>query len=193
MQRPLHRASTVLAAALLAAGTAAPGSASAAPGSASAGEHGSTAGSTTAVQSFAADSGDNCRYGYTEGRLEWRPVTAPPSQGVVAVGGTLTDRPVPFDPGVPCRDDGRYSYATFSAFSRDVLVDEQAYRVDNDVTKFEFRLQADLVRGGIDRVVIQVCRTTLDNSPIPTPGPTYCGQAQTYLPAPWQPLGTQQR
>jgi hypothetical protein len=186
MHRSIHRASTVLAAALFAAGTVAlsPASAGAVTDAGS-----PTAGGTTAVQSFAADSGDNCRYGSTEGRLEWRPVTAPPSQGVVAVGGTLTDRPIPFDPGVPCRDDGRYSYATFSAFYRDVLVDEQAYRVDNDVTKFEFRLQAGLVRGGIDRVVVQVCRTVLNTSPVPTPGPTYCGPAQTYLPDPRQPLG----
>ncbi|MBE1488688.1 hypothetical protein [Plantactinospora soyae] len=186
MPRTIHRASTVLAAALLAAGTV-----TSSPAFAAADTGNPAAGGTAAVQSFAADSGDNCKYGYTEGRLEFRPVTAPPSQGVVVVGGTLTDRPVPFDPGVPCRDDSRYSSATFSAYSRDVLVAEQAYRVDNDVTKFEFRLQAGLVPGAIDRVVVQVCRTTLGNNPIPTPGPTYCGTAQTYLPDPRQPLGIQ--
>jgi hypothetical protein len=187
MPRPIYRASTVLAAALLAAGTV-----TSSPAAASTTDDGSpTSGGTAAVQSFAADAGDDCKYGYTEGRLEWRPITAPPNRGMVALAGTLTDRPIPVDPGVPCRDDGRYSYATYSAFSRDVLVDEQAYRVNNDVTKFEFVLDTGLTPVGIDRVVIRVCRTTLNTSPIPAPGPTYCGQPQTYLPDPRGPLGTQ--
>jgi hypothetical protein len=120
---------------------------------------------------FAADSGDNCRYGSTEGILVWE---AP----VVGVAGTVSDRPLPADPGPFCPDDGFHTIAHFQAFIGNVLTDSESPRVDNNRLEFKFVLtptSAPSIR--IDRVVVTVCR-----EPLIRPGIGYCGKPQTYVP-----------
>jgi hypothetical protein len=168
MPRSIRRAATVVAAALLAAG-AAPSD----PGFAA------EATTRASVVRFAADSGDGCPYGQTEGLLDWRPITAPPGQADVLLTGYLIDRPFRDDPSRICLDDLRFSYATYSAYSKDVLVDEVVHRVDNTQIAIEVALRADLARGPIDSVVVQVCRASLLSD---SPRPDYCGPAQRYTP-----------
>jgi|HigsolmetaAR206D_1030411.scaffolds.fasta_scaffold11308_1 hypothetical protein len=167
MQRTTRRAAA-LAAALLAVGAASTTPALAA---------GQTSDRASAVR-FAADSGDRCRYGYTAGTLDWRPITAPPTPAEVLLTGYLADRPFREDPGVGCVDDQRFTYATYSAYSRGILVDEAVRRVDNNQVAIEVPLRADVTRGPIDTVVIEVCRVSLTSS---LPRPDYCGPAQRYL------------
>jgi hypothetical protein len=126
-------------------------------------------------QPFSADSGDNCRYGFTEGSLTWRFGTSPLPVAAVAVKGRLADRPLPTDPGTVCRDDGFFSVATFVAFSGNREVDRQARRADNAVAGFEFALGANSSTARVDRVVVQVCRHPLTTLP-----PSYCGRAAEY-------------
>jgi hypothetical protein len=116
---------------------------------------------------FHADSGDACRYGFTDGVLSTR-------LALVAVKGTLTDRPVPTDP-TTCRDDGFFSVATFTAFVGDRVIDDQAVRANNSIVRFEFALGLDSSTARIDRIVIQVCR-----HPLVTLPPSYCGGAVEY-------------
>jgi len=124
---------------------------------------------------FQADSGDNCRYGVTEGTIAWHfGVTSPLPLQRVEVAGTLTDRPLPIEPGF-CRDDGYQSTATFVAYAREVVVDRQSRTVNNNAMRFRFVLGANAPRTGIDRVVVQVCR-----DPIFTLPPSYCGKAVSY-------------
>lgn len=125
-------------------------------------------------QPFAADSGDSCRYGFTEGTLTWRfgPSTTPLPLAGVLVKGRLADRPLPVDPGVPCVDDGLFSIATFVAFFGTVEVDRDARRVNNGVVSFEFPLGDAATVSRINRVVIQVCRHRLTSTQ-----PAYCGRA----------------
>lgn len=130
----------------------------------------------TQTQRFAADSGDDCTYGYTEGVLEWRPITAPPGRGAVILGGTLTDRPTPVDPGLPCADDKWLTFAIYSGYSQAALVDEVRQRVDNHVIRFSFALEPRLAPGSVDTVVIQVCRIPIDT----TQRPMYCGKPKAY-------------
>jgi hypothetical protein len=134
----------------------------------------------TITQPFYADSGDACRYGVTEGKLGWRFGTTSPLPVVgVDVAGKLTDRPLPSDPSTGCRDDGYYSSATFVAYSGSVEVDRQTRLANNAVVTFEFTLGANSTSTGINRVVIQVCR-----SPINTLPPSYCGKPVQYLAPP---------
>jgi hypothetical protein len=124
---------------------------------------------------FSADSGDNCRYGFTEGTLTWRFGTSPLPLTAVAVKGRLADRPLPADPGPVCRDDGLLSIATFAAFSGNVQVDRDLQRANNEVVGFEFLLGEDSTVTRIDRIVIQVCR----HRPTSTV-PVYCGRPAEY-------------
>lgn len=125
---------------------------------------------------FAADSGDSCRYGVTEGTLTWRfsstPVPAPLPG--VAVKGRLTDRPVPTSPSL-CRDDGLLSVATFVAFAGTREIDRNAQRADNSVSSFDFVLGSSASVARTDRVVIQVCRHRASSV-----APVYCGRAVEY-------------
>jgi hypothetical protein len=122
-------------------------------------------------QRFAADSGDNCRYGSTEGILVWE---AP----VVGVAGTVSDRPLPADPGPFCPDDGFHTIAHFQAFTGNLLVDSESPRVNNDRLEIRFVLEPTLAPvTRIDRVVVTVCR-----EPLNRPGIGYCGKPQTYPP-----------
>jgi len=127
---------------------------------------------------FSANSGDDCRYGVTEGTLTWRFGTSPLPVTAVGVKGRLADRPLPADPAIPCRDDGLFSVATFTAFLGDRQVDRDARRADNSVVSFEFVLGDNSTTSRIDRVVVQVCR----HRPTSTV-PVYCGRAVSY-PAP---------
>lgn len=138
----------------------------------------------TVAQRFAADSGDNCRYGATEGQLEWAAIH-PPELPSVAVSGALIDRPVPVETDTRCPDDFFFTSATFSAYTGNVLVDSEVRRVNNGVVSFNLRLMPELSPGPpisrIERVTIQVCRESLVwVGPIP---PRYCGRTQTYAPA----------
>ena len=124
---------------------------------------------------FSANSGDDCRYGVTEGTLTWRFGTSPLPVRAVAVKGRLADRPLPADPGSVCRDDGLFSVATFTAFLGDRQVDRDARRADNGVTSFEFLLGGSSTVSHIDRIVVQVCR----HRPASTV-PSYCGRPAEY-------------
>ncbi|WP_422770236.1 hypothetical protein ACN28C_26470 [Plantactinospora sp. WMMC1484] len=129
-----------------------------------------------APQRFAADSGDSCRYGVSEGTLEWFPVTAPPGLGSVSVTGTVADRPYERDPGPVCDNDGLYSYVTFYAYGNGRLITRAAEKVDNDILKFTFRLAPITPSIGVDTLVVQVCRDSLTGA-----RPTgYCGVPQVY-------------
>lgn len=129
---------------------------------------------------FAADSADACRYGTSSGTLGWRyGSTSPLPASAVDVKGQLTDRPLPADPSTACRDDGYYSTVTFTAYAGSVAVDRQSRSTNNGTASFEFTLAANTTTGGLDRVVVQVCR-----SPINTLPPSYCGKAVTYLAPP---------
>jgi hypothetical protein len=116
---------------------------------------------------YHADSGDLCRYGSTDGVLSARLT-------LVAVKGTLTDRPTPTEP-TTCRDDGFYSVASFTAFFGERIVDQQAVRVNNGTVRIELLLGQNSTVARIDRVVVQVCR-----NPIATLPPSYCGKPAEY-------------
>ncbi|WBB80909.1 hypothetical protein O7606_05860 [Micromonospora sp. WMMD882] len=160
MTSVLSRAASVLGAALV-AGVLAAGSASASP---------------SLLQRFSVPSGDTCTYGYTEGTLEWRSATP---TSAVRVTGVVADRPIPNDPGSVCREDGRYTIATYVAYAGDRRVDEEARRVDNGMARVDLVLDAGTLPVGIDKVVIQVCRTA-PLSPDPAP---VCGRAHTFTPS----------
>lgn len=128
---------------------------------------------------FKADSGDSCGYGSTEGILGWQYGFSPLPVTAVQVTGTVTDRPaISPGPGFPCRDDGFYTAAQFTAFSGTTAVGRGARQVNNGVARFNFTLSSIDSPGGlrqIDSVVVQVCR-----SPGLTLPPSYCGQPVVY-------------
>lgn len=127
------------------------------------------------TQAFAADSGDSCRYGFTDGTLTWRFGTSPLPLAGVVVKGRVGDRPLAADPGLPCADDRLFSVATFTALSGVREVDRQARRADNGITDFQFTLGLNSPTSAIDRVSVQVCR----HKPTSTV-PAYCGRAVVY-------------
>jgi hypothetical protein len=116
---------------------------------------------------FHADSGDACRYGTADGVLSTRLT-------LVAVKGTLTDRPTLAEPTI-CRDDGYYSIATFTAYFGERVVDQQAVRINNGTALLELTLGQNSTIARIDRVVVQICR-----NPIATLPPGYCGRPAEY-------------
>jgi hypothetical protein len=129
------------------------------------------------TQPFAADSGDDCRYGTTQGTLAWA-ATHPPEPASVTVAGTVSDAPPPASPG--CRDDQMFTVASFRAFTGDLLVDEETRRVDNDTLGFGFRLTASLPVSHIERIDVQVCRMPL----IHATRTAYCGKPKPHFPIP---------
>jgi hypothetical protein len=131
------------------------------------------------ITPFAADSGDACRYGATRGTLGWHVGISPLPVTAVDVNGQLTDRPLPSDPSTACGDDGFYSAATFTAYSGSVAIARQTRTADNATVSFAFTLSGNTASTGIDRVVVQVCR-----SPVKTLPPSYCGKPVTYLAPP---------
>jgi hypothetical protein len=114
---------------------------------------------------FAADTGDECLMGSTEGEVAWR--------AAADVAGTVTDGS-PFCDFI--RDDEMYAVAWFSAYVGDELVDEAAARADNATEPVELTLTP----ATIDRVDVQVCRYPLGTDPTTEPG--VCGEPQTYRP-----------
>ena len=135
-----------------------------------------TAHAATITQPFAADSGDACRYGVTDGKLGWRyGDTSPLPLAGVDVRGRLTDRPVPSDPTTVCPSDGYFSVATFVAYAGNVEVARKSSAANNSTVTLEFTLTSDTAAARISRVVVQVCR-----SPIVTLPPSYCGRAVEY-------------
>lgn len=129
------------------------------------------------THTFAADSGDSCRYGVTDGALTWRfgPSPTPLPVAAVLVKGRVADRPLPTEPGLPCRDDSLFSVAGFTAFSGLREVDKQGARADNGVTNFQFTLGLNSTIARIDRVVVQVCRHKASSVL-----PSYCGRPVEY-------------
>lgn len=131
-----------------------------------------TAAQASTTQRFHAESGDNCHYGQTDGTLTWGSTLS-----VVAVAGSLIDRPLPTDPGPACPDDRRVTIANFTAYAGTTVVDREQQAVDNGRLDFQFRLGDDAAVARISEVVVQVCRASLSST-----SPIYCGPAQRYTP-----------
>ncbi|WP_157548088.1 hypothetical protein [Nonomuraea candida] len=122
-----------------------------------------------AAESFSADSGDSCRRGFTEGTLER--YDGPVIRPAILVEGLVSDEALP----TVCQPDGMHTRATFSGYRGAERVDTEAYKVDDEQSKFSFTLSDSTGVRTIDRVVVQVCR--FSNTPI---GISYCGKAQEY-------------
>ncbi|MFI6502955.1 hypothetical protein [Nonomuraea typhae] len=122
-----------------------------------------------AVVPFAADSGDSCQRGRTQGSLEW--VEGPVVRPTVKVAGTLTDD----GPASTCAPDGMHSRVSFIAFNGSAIVDSEQAKADDASVAFTLILQDQNGVRAIDRVVVQICRYS--NSPI---GISYCGPAKEY-------------
>jgi hypothetical protein len=122
---------------------------------------------------FAADSGDACPMGATRGRLGWHV----DGFRTVDVAGTVLDHPLPAEPNTRCREDGRFTAATFTAFAKNVPfpLDAESQAVNNGTA--DVRLQLTATRA-IDFVVVQVCRRSLFVGP-----PEICG-APVRVPVP---------
>jgi len=129
---------------------------------------------TIVEQDFAADSGDRCQYGVTRGKIFWTlgPLVRPPAP--VGVKGALVDRPHGATPP-DCGDDRRFSVVTITAYTRDVVVDQEQVRADNGVSEIQLRLTNETSTAQIDRLVIVVCRHPID---LGIPG--FCGPRQEY-------------
>ncbi|MBB5081656.1 hypothetical protein [Nonomuraea endophytica] len=124
---------------------------------------------TAATVPYAADSGDSCKRGSTEGSLEW--VTGPVIKPTVKVTGTLSDE----REFSTCAPDALYSRASFSAYHGSDKVAGGQVKADDATVPVALTLaDASGVRT-IDRVVVQVCRYS--NSPV---GISYCGPAKEY-------------
>ncbi len=132
---------------------------------------------------FRADSGDNCRYGSTQGNLIWRySSTAPIRPIAVDIRGTVIDHPIPNE-NFLCVDDGFYSVASYTAFAGSAQLRQEA-RADNAVVPVSLILGPSApTTTGITRVTIQVCRHPLFGT-----RPSYCGVAQHYAPVVADPL-----
>ena len=142
-------------------------------------------------QPFAADSsnkqvGDTCPMGLTSGTLDWHTGLGPRTPGIIGstktvdVAGIVADHPLPSDLSTACGEDGRFTTATFAAYSAGVQIASSAQKADNGELDFSFALKA---AQPIQLITVQVCRTTLDPAPF-----TYCGLLQKY-PAPIAPTG----
>jgi hypothetical protein len=141
----------------------------------------STPAQAAAIQRpFAADSGDTCGYGSTEGTLTWRygVRNSPLPLAAVDFKGTVTDRPAADDPDFSCRDDGYYSTARFTAYASNAVVAEKEVAANNAEIAFAFTFATSTNARQITRIVVQVCR-----DPMVTLPPSYCGKPVEY-PAP---------
>ncbi|GIH03033.1 hypothetical protein Rhe02_11000 [Rhizocola hellebori] len=126
---------------------------------------------------FRADSGDNCRYGSTQGTLIWRySSTAPIRPIAVEIRGTVIDHPIPNE-NFLCADDGFFTIASYTAFAGSAQLRQEA-RANNAVVAVSLTLGPSApTTAGITRVTIQVCRHPLFGT-----RPSYCGVAQHYAP-----------
>src|SRR5262245_52322441 len=104
------------------------------------------------IQPYAAVSGDNCRYGSTQGSLIWSYSSTVPIRPVtVGVRGTVSDRPLPNEPSL-CRDDSFYSLAIFTAYSFNSEAIRREVRANNQTVSASFTLAEATV--GLGRVVV---------------------------------------
>jgi hypothetical protein len=126
-------------------------------------------------QPFAADSGDSCRFGFTNGNLAWHVGRGPLAAHAIDVSGIVADRPLPGDPNTACRDP-RFTSATFTAYNANGAVDRERVTVDNGQASLRFRLGGDEGQTVVDRVVIQVCRHAHPWTTVPD----YCGRPVEY-------------
>jgi hypothetical protein len=126
-------------------------------------------------QRFAADSGDNCRFGSTTGTFGWHVGRGPLAAHAIDVTGVLADRPLPADPNAACRDP-RFTSATFTAYNVNGAVDRERVTVDNGQIDIRFQLGGHDGRTFIDRVVVQVCRHAHPWTTVPD----YCGRPVEY-------------
>lgn len=111
-------------------------------------------------QEFEVDSGDTC--GVTKGVFAWY-VTPK-----IDVTGVLHD--------TPCKNDGRFSEATFTAYAGGRAVDKEVIKADDGPTDFVFQLDNSVSLAAIERVTVRVCR---DRDSVGIPG--YCGPTQEFL------------
>jgi hypothetical protein len=118
---------------------------------------------------FAADSGDACLRGSTEGTIQR--YDGPVIRPRIDIEGALLDEAKPS----VCNPDDMHSTATFSGYYGSELVDTETYKADDETVKFAFSLSDSAGVRTIDRVVVQVCR--FSNTPF---GTSYCGKAQEY-------------
>jgi hypothetical protein len=157
--------------------------------------HADAIGTAIGMVKFHADSGDACPtpvavgpipYGETDGSIAWQGQGGPASYTWAQLTGTLADRPLSSAAAAvaaaDCRDDGRYSVATFIGWSGPTETAVRQVKADNGTVSFAFSLGGPTSTGSgvesIDRVTIQVCRW------FSAPGPyVYCGEQVTY-PAP---------
>jgi hypothetical protein len=131
---------------------------------------------------FAATSGDNCRYGATQGYLTWRySATTPVRPVAVDVRGMVIDHPLPNE-NFLCRDDAFYSVAIFTVFSASVVRKEIS--ANNELLNFAFTHEATST-AGLSRLMVQVCRFPLPITQPPATG--YCGVPQHYAPVVFDP------
>jgi len=175
LTRAIRRVLAGVACAVSAAGMAAAASAPAGAAPVEALAAGALTSADTIVrQSFAADSGDRCRYGQTRGVLGWHLPTLGGGAVSVAVAGQVLDQPV-VDVSTVCGDDGRFSVATVTGFVGSKAVHTASVRADNGAQRFNFRIAVPDRGARIDRVEARVCRF------LPTSGSAvYCGATQTY-------------
>ena len=131
---------------------------------------------------FRADSGDNCRYGSTQGTLIWQySSTAPIRPIAINIRGTVIDHPIPNE-NFLCINDGFYSLASYTAFAGSTVLRGEA-RADNAVVPVSLTLGPTApTAAGISRVTIQVCRHPLFGT-----RPSYCGAPQHYAPIVFDP------
>ncbi|MEO3797453.1 hypothetical protein ABGB14_45245 [Nonomuraea sp. B10E15] len=122
-----------------------------------------------ATVEFSADSGDQCRYGVTEGTLEW--VEGPVIRPTVRVKGTVSDSAG----SSICAPDEMHSRATYTAYNGATVVDSGEAKADDETAEVSIGLSDPTGVTSIDRVVVQVCRYS--NSPF---GTSYCGRAAEY-------------
>jgi hypothetical protein len=129
---------------------------------------------TIVTQPYSADSGDSCQYGLSRGLLGWHtpPLGGPPA--IVDVEGSVVDRPLATGPSI-CPDDRRFTSVTFTALSGRTVLDTAVVRADNGVERVDLQLGRDTSPVRVDRVVVQVCRSSGAGTPR-----VYCGTAQVY-------------
>jgi hypothetical protein len=131
---------------------------------------------------FRADSGDNCRYGSTQGTLIWQYSTTTPILPIsVDIRGNVVDHPIPNE-NFLCVNDGFYSVASYTAFAGSISLREEV-RADNAIVPVSLTLgPTSPTAAGITRVTIQVCRHPLFGT-----RPSYCGMPQSYAPVVFDP------
>lgn len=128
--------------------------------------------SAAPVTSFFADHIRTCTYSYTQGTLDWNPVTVT-RLPQVAVAGVLADR----NPGT-CRPDAGTAFATFTAYIAGQRVDQVTVDLSlsnaNSMRRFAFNLSGQ-ANAPIDQVEVRVCRDFGPDLPAFT-----CGERQLY-------------